>query len=154
MGKVFITDEVNDNYTADVTNAGKVKIETGAASFKACSSAHGLVCAESIVQTAAWLKRIIIGKPLAATATALQIYNTTEVSCMSGFGTSGDNVVGVIILDSSSNGISGGPGNPISVPFDVYCSSGISVGVGISAGNLGGGRIGALPGNYTVVYQA
>ena len=40
MGKVFITDEVNDNYTADVTNAGKIKVEDGASLFATISSAQ------------------------------------------------------------------------------------------------------------------
>ena len=157
MGKIFVTDEVNDNYTAQVTRGGKVKVETGAASFKFCTSAHGLVCAENVVQSPAWLKSIIIGGTVPPTATTLTIFNTTECSTLSGFGSSGDNIVGILVLDSSAS-ISGGvqAGYPKTIPFNVYCSSGISVGVGLTACCIGqnAGRLGAIPAGYTVVYQA
>ena len=151
MGKVFITDEVNDNYTADVTNAGKVKVEVGAASFKLLSSAHTVLCGQSVTTSPCYLKSVIINDKF-ATATTLALFDTTEVSTLSSFGTSGSNIISIMVFDSSAALSAGVDNFPKVIPFDVYCSSGLTVAIGLSAAQAGG-RVGAWSHPPTIVYQ-
>ena len=153
MGKVFITDEVNDMYTADVTNAGKLKIEDGAALFKLLSSAASTVnlSAQTIASTPCYLKSIILGSQV-ATASQLRLYNTTtSANNLSAFGSTADQLIGSLHLDASGS-LSGSLGAyPRVIPFNVYCSSGLIAAVSSSA-NMADGYIDCME-NITIVYQ-
>ena len=154
MGKQFITDEVNDMYTARVTSAGKLKVEDGAATFKKIDSAYCEISAHKVYDGACYLKSLIIGQ-LPATAASIQIFDcsTGQATSVSAFGTSGDNVVAVLNfqLGALSAGISAGASQnqPFAIPFNVYCASGLCVGNTSALTGLAG----ATP-NITVVYQA
>ena len=153
MGKVFITDEVNDSYTADVTNAGKVKTEDGAAAFSFLSSAKSLVSAQTVSTAPCYLKSIIIGeKPV--TAATLTIYDTgISAGNVSGFGSSGANVVATLVwnMGAASAVVSGLGSEPKLIPMNVYLTSGLTIGT-VSAAAPGLGYLGCLR-NVTIVYQ-
>lgn len=154
MGKVFITDEVNDTYTADVTNAGKVKVELGAASFLKLSSAQTIVSGTTAATSPCYLKSILVGS-LPATATTIGLWDTAvSAGNLSAFGTTGANCIALLTIDTSA-GISaaGGAMFPAIFPFDVYCASGLAISIGMSAGATdGGSRVGCVKG-VTIVYQ-
>ena len=152
MGKVFITDEVNDNYTADVTNAGKVKIEDGASLFKLLSSAASTVnlSAQTVASTPCYLKSVILGSQ-AATASQLRLYNTTtSAQNLSAFGSSGDNIVGALHLDASGAVCATLAAYPRVIPFNVYCSSGLKVAIGEGQAYA---TLSGCAKNVTIVYQ-
>ncbi len=152
MGKVFITDEVNDMYTADVTNAGKLKVETGAGKFAAITSAHTLITAANPVTGAAYLKSIIFGD-VPASATQITIYDTSmSASNVSGFGFDSAQLVAAFGFEPTAGALSADRLTfPKSIPIDVYCASGITVAVGHSACDSAG-RIGAMR-NIFITYQ-
>ena len=158
MGKVFITDEVNDMYTADVTRGGKIKNEDGAASHHYCLSAEHLLSAESVVASAAWLKNVIIGEyPNSAACLSIIDSASATMGNISAFGTSGTMFVGKIgyrlggatALTSGATIALDGTA-PISIPFNVYCASGIVISRHSAHDSLG--RIGCFR-NVTVTYQ-
>lgn len=127
MGKVFITDEVNDMYTADVTNASKVKVEDAAALFVALDSARTTksTSGQYVATAPCYLKNVIIGH-VPATATTLSFYNTTtSASDLSAFGSSGDHIIGRLDLDTAS-----ASNFPKTIPFNVYCTSGLIAAIG------------------------
>lgn len=154
MGKVFITDETNDTYTADVTNAGKIKVEDGAATFARVDSAYCEVSGHKVYDGACYLKTLIIGE-LPPTAAAITIYDcsTALSTSITAFGTSGSNVVATIkwTMGAASGGISAGQmqGTPMVVPFNVYLASGLTISNTSTLSTLAG----ATP-NITAVYQA
>ncbi len=76
MGKVFITDEVNDMYTAQVTRAGKVEVEDGAAQFYTFTSARK-EDATSAITAPCYLKSVILGAS-PATSTFLTLYDCSS----------------------------------------------------------------------------
>lgn len=134
--KVFITDETNDHYTADVTNAKKLKVETGAAGFYIASSAFGGLGtggtsgAQTITTAATWLKNLIIGT-IPATATQICLYNAlVSANSPSSFGASGDHIISRISIDTSAGICASIAEFPKVIPFNVYCSSGLMVGIG------------------------
>lgn len=153
MGKVFITDEVNDMYTADVTRGGKLKVEQGAANHYRATSAQALISGEIVASAGCYLKSIIFGSaPATATNFWIWDHGAGTAGGISAFGTSGDNVVAMLGLEPSAGAVSADFLNfPKTLPIDVYCTSGITVGIGMSAGDSVG-RIGCLK-NVTVVYQ-
>ena len=153
MGKVFITDEVNDMYTADVTNAGKLEVETGAAAFSLLSSAKSLISAETVSTAACYLKSLIIGEHPASAAT-LTIYDTgISAGGVSGFGSSGANIVATLAwtMGAASAVVSGMGSIPKVIPINVYLASGLTIGT-VSAAAPGLGYKGCMR-NVTVVYQ-
>lgn len=146
--KVFITDETNDHYTADVTNAKKLKVETGAAGFYIASSAFGglgtggISGAQVITTAATWLKNLVIGT-VPTTATQICLYNAlVSANSPSSFGSSGDHIISRIIIEPSGAGyateasalelawLAGKAAYPKVIPFNIYCSSGLMVGIG------------------------
>jgi len=150
MGKVFITDEVNDSYTADVTSGSKLKVEVGAGSWKGISSAHTTVSAQQVNDGGCYLSSIIIGtQPL--TAGSIQIYDTYgSASNCSAFGTSGDNIV--VSLGVEPSAASGFSVYPKVIPINVYLTTGLCIGMGVS-GSDSSNRVGNIK-DVTVVYQA
>jgi len=153
MGKIFITDEVNDNYTADVTNAGKVKTEDGAALHTILSSAANTVnTSGTVVSTGpCYVKSIIMGT-LPVTATQISLYDCTDVSAdnLSAFGSSGSNILARLTMDSSGGLCALAAAYPKSFPINVYATSGLTVAIGE------GQTYAALSGcakNVTIVYQ-
>jgi len=155
MGKVFITDEVSDTRTADVTNGRKLKVERGASNFHVCNTAQTLISAEAIYDGGCYVERVIFGSP-PASATTLTIYDTYgSASHVSAFGSSGSNVACVLGLNASSDAVSGVGVNvhsyPKTVDIGVYLTTGLSVGLGCSAADSLG-RIGTLQG-CTIIYQ-
>ena len=158
MGKSFITDEVNDTYTAQVTNGKKMKVETGASTYKFLATAHSLLSAEQVVASACWLKSVIIGQ-YPATAGCLTIINTSSATMgdISAFGTSGDNIVGKIAytVGAASGETSGATvmldgRAPVEVPFNVYLSSGLAFST--HSAHDYAGRLGCFK-SVTAVYQ-
>jgi hypothetical protein len=154
MGKIFLTDELNDMYTAKVTAAKKLWIENGAASFKMLSSAASTVnaSAQTVASSPSYLKAVIIGS-VPATATQLSIYDSsiTDTCNLSAFGSSGANVLARLSLDASA-GVSASTGMfPRVIPLDVYCTSGIvaAIGEGQTYANLSGCAKG-----ITILYQS
>ena len=160
MGKQFITDEVDDRYTARVTNAGKVKVETGAAGHVLLNSGMS-VCGVTISSTPCWLKSVVFGEnPVASASTALFLIDTsaacgnTTIGATSGvtglFGiSSGANWIARMIWQSAQAGIcAAGSITPRTVPFDIYCSSGLVAIVGDVAQSAVGGLRGV-----TINYQ-
>ena len=162
MGKVFITDEVNDMYTADVTNAGKIKVEDGASSFMYLTSAQSVKSGQTVVNGAAWLKSVIVGEYPHSAAT-LHLYNagsdtSSGLEGLTAWGTSGDHVVGKVTFEvGADSAVACGISNlvtaqvPMVVPFNVYCSSGIVAAISLS-GTLGSAFLGCMKG-VTVTYQ-
>lgn len=162
MGKVFITDEVNDMYTADVTNAGKLKVEDGAALYRYLTSAQSVTSGQIVASGAAYLKSVIIGQfPQSAATLCLfnsKSDNASGVEGLTAFGTSGDNVIGKITFEmgaasATTCGLACLITNkvPVVVPFNVYCSSGIVAAISLS-GALGSAYLGCMKG-VTVTYQ-
>ena len=153
MTKVFITDEVNDNYTADVTNAGKVKVETADANYKLIASAQTTISAQAIYDGACYVKGISLSYP--ATASTLIVYNTyVSAGGVSAFGTSGDNIVTRISIPvGHGSAVSGGGQTPFYVPLNVYLASGLSIGNGGHSANDSLGYVGCFRGGV-VTYQA
>ena len=153
MGKVFITDEVNDQYTADVTNAGKVKVEIGAAGFSCLDSAYSVASGQRVASTACYLKNVIIGE-VPQTAGSVWLYNSSSATLanLSAFGTSGDNIIGKITYRmGAASAMVCGVANytPVNIPFDCYCSSGLIAAISPSAT---AGLLGCFKG-VTIVYQ-
>lgn len=147
MGKVFITDEVNDSYTADVTNGGKLKVETGASTFHKCTSAQVTALCEKVYDGACYLNKIIFGKA-PATAASFSVYDCTTAfsSSVTAFGTSGSNIVCELVETKVALS---GEQYPKVLPIDVYLASGLTVGVSVSAIS---GTTGCWD-DITVVYQ-
>jgi hypothetical protein len=162
MGKVFITDEVNDMYTADVTNAGKIKVEDGASLFKVLSSAQTITSAQGIVCAACYVKSVILGR-YPATAASLHLFDTdpnnaTGLEGYSALGTTGDHhVVQLAFPVGFASGQTCAVTNPVTditpctIPINVYCASGL-VAVISSSANMADGFVGAME-NVTIVYQ-
>ena len=156
MGKTFITDETNPNYTADVTNARKLKVETGAALFACISSARSS-CDDAVSAVwagAGYLKHVIIGQR-PATATQLAFYDNsgaTTGAAWTAFGTSGANVIARLHLDTSAD--LSGQYNPYPrvIPFNVYCTSGLTVVIG-EGSSVAGTILSGTCNDVTVVYQ-
>ena len=165
MGKVFITDEVNDNYTADVTNAGKVKVEDGAAAYVLLNSAASIASGERVCSTPCYLKEVVIGR-YPATAASLVLYNSSSATLgdLTAFGThqaSGkdDHIIAILAFPlGSGSGICAltypvTNNAPYTIPFNVYCSSGIIAQISPSAITVADAFIGGME-NITVSYQA
>ena len=129
MGKVFITDEVNDMYTAGVTNADKLKVEDGAALY-AQVSAYSTDAGYAIFEGPGYLKSIIIGE-YPQTAAAFRMFDTYAcASSVSGWGTSGTHVIGKIAYNvGAASGMVCGQANygPRVIPMNVYLASGLSI---------------------------
>jgi hypothetical protein len=156
VGKVFITDEVNDNYTADVTNAGKLKVETGAARCAQISSAHTITSAERISSTPCYLKSVLIGR-YPATAAQLVLFNGASAGLegYSAYGTSGDNIIAKFTYNvgaGSAAVCAQTTYEPRSFLIDAYCSSGLIAAISPSA-NCADGYIGCME-DVTIVYQS
>jgi len=154
MGKVFITDEVSDTRTADVTNGRKLKVENGSSNFHVCNTAQTLISAEAIYDGGCYVEKVIFGSKPASAAT-LTIFDTySSASHVSAFGSSGSNVACVLGLEASG-AISGAGMNaldyPKSIDIGVYLTTGLSVGLSCSAADSLG-RLGTLQG-CTIIYQ-
>ena len=167
MGKIFITDEVNDTYTAKVSKAKKLYVETGAANYcmlpSACSTAQG---GYTVCGGPAWLKSVLIGGTLSG-GTMLQIFDTSASgnSSADGLGisalstalraadgaASGGNRVVVMNIDATGGLYASGQRDfPRIFDFNVYCASGIVAQIGDSGAlNGSGGLKGCI-----VYYQA
>lgn len=162
MGKIFITDEVNDMYTGRVTSAGKLKIEDAAAQYAVVLSAAA-TAGKTVVSAPCFLKHVIIGQR-PTVAASLRIYDTSAGgnSCADGaglsalssaFGTSGKCVLNWL-YDVSGTGVCAAAAYewPKVIPINVYMASGVAAEIG-DAGIENAGAIGGLRG-VTVVYQA
>jgi hypothetical protein len=143
MGKVFITDEVNDSYTADVTSVGNMKVETGASSHYKIS---GVPSSASYVlsTTPCWLKSVIIGS-LPATASSVNLYDTAT-SAASGAEASGANHIAKFIIQPAAAAATAQVQNYV-IPLNVYCTTGLSYGLGQDGTNIG------VLSNVTIIYQ-
>jgi hypothetical protein len=152
MGKVFITDEVNDGYTANVTNAGKLEVQDAANLYYSIATAQTTISAQSVTTTPCYLRSITLSYP--TTAATLIIYNNSaSAGNVSGFGTSGDNVVTRISFPiGHASALSGGGQTPITIPLDVYLSSGLAIGNGGHSANDSLGYVGVFRGGI-ITYQ-
>jgi len=154
MGKVHITDENNNSYTGRVTSNGAQYATETANKFYSCNSAHNLVGGSAVYDGACWLKSILIGQA-PATSTTVFLYDcSTGVACAaSAFGTSGANIIARIGVNVSGDA-SAAPismAYPATIPLNVYCTSGLTYAIGLSAADVLG-RIGAMRG-LTLIYQ-
>ena len=161
MGKVFITDEVRQEYTADVTQAGKLKVENGVSKFVMLNSASTLTSAQVVSSTPCYVKSVIFGR-MPATAATLHLFDTdpanaTGLEGYSALGTSGEHFVSVFQFPlGSSSGTCAltfpvTNKTPCTVPINVYCASGLIACISSSA-NLASGYLGCLE-NCTITYQ-
>jgi len=154
MGKVFITDEGDMAYTADVTSNGTVKTDDGGYKFLMLASGQSVVSGQRVFSGAGVLKRVIIGS-LPATATRIGIYDSFSAGLegLTAFTkVSGSNWIGRIDLEPTAGALSGQQLLfPRSIDYNVYCTSGLCLSIGLSA-NDATGRIGGCQG-ITVVYQ-
>ena len=143
MGKIFVTDEVNDTYTTQVTSGKKLRVEPGASShYKIVSAASS--ASVVISSTPCWLKSVIIGS-FPATATCLNLYDTSGAA-NSGAESSGSNHIAKIVIPA----IASAPTAqvlPYIVPFDVYCTTGLTYGLGQDGTNMGNHK------DITIIYQ-
>ena len=151
MGKIFITYELNDTFTASVTSGKMLRCDDSCNTFVRITSAHTLISGTSAASGGCFLRNIILGDP-PATSTTLGVYDTSVcASNISAFGTSGANIIAIIGLNASA-AVSGNPAQyPMNIPFNVYCTSGLTIAVGCSAADSAT-RIGALK-NITAFYQ-
>lgn len=155
MGKVLISDEGNLDYTANVTSNGALQMSETANKFYKCNSAQNATAngsAERIYEGACWVKGLIFGS-YPATATTVGLYDTyTCASNLSSFGKSGSNIIATLGFEPTAGALSAMFLEfPKTIPLNVYCASGITVSIGLSAADSLG-RIGTLK-NMTVVYQ-
>jgi hypothetical protein len=143
MGKVFITDEVNDMYTADITSGGQLRVNEGASTHIAIASAAS--SATVVARTSpCWIKSVIVGS-LPGTATTLLLLDTaTSGASASTFDVSGANKIAKIRIAANTVTAQTFPGV---IPIDVYCTTGLTYalgGCGTDVGNLA---------DITIVYQ-
>lgn len=145
MGKIFITDEVNDAYTATVSDKGQVRTMPLATSHKTIASAASSA-AVVLVSGAGYLKSVIIGS-LPATASTLLIVDTALSAYASAVAldVSGANKITKIGIPAAAAAATAQTQN-IVIPLDVYCTSGITYALGCdgTSGNCN---------NITIVYQ-
>jgi hypothetical protein len=159
MGKVFITDEVNDMRTVTVTNAGKIKVESGAAASILLSSAQSILSGQRVSSTPCFLKSITIGMQ-PASAASLTLYNTSSAGLegLTALNNSVNEVGKIFFTVGAASAAVCGLGNllaeraPTTIPFDVYCSSGLVAAVSLSGG-VNGSYLGNMKG-VTISYQA
>ena len=166
MGKVFITDEVNDMRTVGVTNAGKIKIEDGAAQFLKLASAQSLTSGQLVNAGPCWLKAVILGE-YPASAAALALFNSCSggTGLLEGLSALGEpnvsgsaNLIGKIVIPQGqasayacSLTYQSNISTPVYIPYNVYCSSGLVAAISMSACHIGGYK-GGWDG-ITIVYQ-
>ena len=141
MGKTFITDEVNDNYTANVTNAGKLQVEDAGNLFYTHPSGRAEDAASAITEPC-YLKSVTFGAG-PATASYVTLYDCsssggigTASGCSSFFITDANtstHIIGHFKLEFSGGAESGAgavAAFPVTIPLNVYCSSGVTIGMG------------------------
>ena len=142
MGKILISDETNNSYTAQVTNGRQVRAQTGGGShYKIASAASSSSVALS--STGAWLDRVIIGS-LPATATCLNFYDTSA-SALSAAESSGANHIAHLDIPVLA-GVSAYNG-PYSIDIGVYCTTGLTYALGDDGVSLGNHA------DITIIYQ-
>ena len=154
MGKVYITDEGDSSYTANVTSNGMLRVDNGGYSFKLLPSAQNVASGIRVFSGAGVLKRVILGS-LPGTATRIGLYDSFSAGLegLTAFTkVSGANWIGRIDLEPSAGALSSQQTLfPRVLDYNVYCTSGLCVSIGLSA-NDATGRIGNCQG-ITVIYQ-
>jgi len=141
MGKILISDETNNTYTAQVTNGRQVRAQTGSSTHTTIVSA---VSSATVVLSSGpcWLDKIIIGS-LPGTASDLLLFDTSgTVASAAVYDVSGANRIAKIAIpvDATASQFPG------SVDIGVYCTSGLTYALGGNAvvGNLD---------DITIIYQ-
>lgn len=155
MSKIYITDEVNDSYTAKVTRAGELQVETAGDGFYCMESAISDISGQTAA-SACWLKSVTIGE-MPISAAALYIFNTIDSAGeVCAFGSSGDHIVAKIEFSvGDGSAVACGTENlqveraPVTLPFNVYLSSGLTLAHGSCFGSTAAGVFR----NVTVTYQ-
>jgi len=150
MGKTFITDEVNDIYTAKVTTSGQLYVMPNHNSFWHVSAIACSSNAIVISSAPCWLHSVTIGS-YPATATSIRLYNLAASA--TGYSVTGSlsgttSSIGYIDLPVSADTSASSVNNqfPKTLIYDLYCSSGLSLAV--SAGDI-------KPNNgLTITYRA
>ena len=131
MGKLFITDEVNDSYTARVTSTGALRVSDSNNLYAKVASAASSG-STVVVATTCWLKGVVIGKQ-PATASSFIIYDAAASAASA----STTAVVAKFTLPIASTGVSAGNDNfPKYIDLGCYLTSGLAYGVG-QDGQLG-----------------
>lgn len=125
MGKIFITDEVNDSYTARVTSTGSLRVNGSNNLFVKVASAAS--SGSTVVSSSpCWLKGVVIGNQ-PATASTFHIYDAASSAASAT--TTG--LIGKMALAIASIGVSAATDNfPRYIDFGCYCASGLAYGVG------------------------
>jgi hypothetical protein len=139
MSKKIVADELNPSYTVRVTPNNLVRANDGATYKTFMASAAASACV-TVSSAAAWLESVTIGST-PATATEINIYDSSSwlnfgasadsASASGGasyFSPSGANWIANLRIEPSA--ASAWASNPRTIPFNVYCSSGIVVGLG------------------------
>jgi len=154
MGRVFITDEGDNAYTANVTSNGLLRVDNGGYSFLMLASGQSVLSGQRVFSGAGVLKRVILGaQPASATRICLFDSFSAGLEGFSAFGViSGANWIGRIDIEPTAGALSGMNALfPRQIDYNIYCTSGLCVTIGHSACDAAG-RIGNCQG-ITVVYQ-
>ena len=141
MGKILISDETNNSYTAQVTNGRRVRVENGAGTHLSIASAASSATVV-LASGPAWIDKVIIGS-LPGTATDLLIFDTSGTTNSAAvFDVSGANRIAKIDIpvDATASQF------PNSIDIGVYCTSGLTYALG------GNAKVGNLD-NITIIYQ-
>lgn len=143
--KLFITDEINDSYTATVTDKGQLRTMPLAQSHM--NLASGASSAATVLVTGSgYVKSVIIGS-LPATATTLLIVDTalSAYASASSLDVSGANKITKITVPAAASAPTAQTQSYV-IPIEVFCTSGITYALGCdgTSGNLK---------NVTIVYQ-
>ena len=148
MGKIFITDEVNDGRTARVTKSGALTINPSNNSYQLLASAVGSATS-AIYASACWLHTVTIGG-FPASATQLILLNASAASATA---TASTDEVARITIPVKSGGVCADTGAfPKTLLFDLYCSKGLYYEVGNHISAAASAWSGAL-GGITVTYR-
>lgn len=153
MGKVFITDEGDNAYVADVTRGGNLSTTKSKNLFYHLpTSAHSLISAITAYGSACYFDKVIVGQR-PGTAACLGLYDCAF--CAGAFSAfdqqSGSQVIGLLHLDVSgaATGATLAAQYPAVFPINVYCSSGIAVAISHSGSS---GKTGDVD-DVTIVYH-
>jgi hypothetical protein len=145
MAKLFVTDEVNPSYTANVSDKGQIRTMSMAQSHTNINSAA--TSAVTVVNAAAcWLKSVIIGE-LPATASCLILFDrASSAASANALDVSGSAKIAKISIPAVAAATTAQVQN-ITIPFDVYCASGLCYNIG------GDGTLIGNVNNVTIIYQ-
>jgi len=143
--KLFLADEINDSYTATVSDKGQLRTMPIATSHLCLASAASSA-AVVLVTGGGYIKSVIVGS-LPATASTLLLVDTalSAYASASALDVSGANKITKIQIPAAAAAPTAQVQN-IVIPVDVFCTSGLTYALGCD------GTSGDVK-NLTLVYQ-